>query len=92
MKKTTHIHTDTQTPQDPLFRSDRGRRTVVEMATMMFDRLATTAGASNVFARDEKLSPMMRVKARHPAKHVATHAPAGTHADFCPTVRAHDCS
>lgn len=59
---------------------------------MMFDRLATAAGAPNVFARAAKLSPMIIVKAKHPAKHVATHALAGSHADFCPTVLAHDCS
>lgn len=65
---------------------------MAEMAMMMFDRLATSAGAPKVLASAAKLSPMMIVKARHPAKHVATHAPAGTQADLCPTVRAQDCS
>lgn len=78
--------------KNALFRRDRGRSTAAEIAMMMLDRLATSAGAPKVSARDAKLSPMMIVKARHPAKHVAMQAPAGSQDVFCPTVRAHDCS
>lgn len=78
--------------QDSLFNRDNGRRTVADSARMTLERLVTTAGAPNVLASAEKLSPIMIVYARQPAKHVATQLPAGSHADFSPTVRAQDCS
>lgn len=78
--------------QNSLFNKESGSRTKALNAMMMFDRFATIAGAPNVFARAEKLSPMIIVYARHPAKHVATQPPAGSQADFSPTVRAQDCS